>query len=104
VVLAKKYTFEAKRLVTHPEIEVTPEQCSYSAAFGSVLGLPSSGKNSNSQGLIIGSPLSPQIAAHEREIKTGTSRPDLTPARETLRQMFARLEMAKAGARRAGRH
>jgi hypothetical protein len=29
VVLAKKYTFEAKRLVTHPEIEVTPEQCSY---------------------------------------------------------------------------
>ena len=105
MVLAKKYTFEAKRLVTHPEIEVTPEQCSYVGSIWLRAWTAQFRQELKQPGFDHWKSLNPSnCSTREREMKTGTSKPDLTLARETLGQMFARLEMAKAGARRAGRH
>ena len=55
MVLAEKYAFEAERLVTDPEIVIAREECHTSRGSGSTFGPPSSGRNSNSQGLITAS-------------------------------------------------
>jgi hypothetical protein len=34
MVLAKEYAFEAKRLVTNPQVEVAHEECCYIASIG----------------------------------------------------------------------
>src|SRR5262249_41933071 len=105
VVLAEKYAFEAKRLVTDPKIEITPKQCRYVGSIWLRARTAQFRQELKQPGFDHWKSLTPQIAtAHEREMTTGMSKSDLTPARETHRQMFARLEMTKAGARRAGRH
>jgi hypothetical protein len=52
MVLADEYSFEAKCFVTNPQVKIARERFATWSGFGSIFGVPSSGTNSNTHGLI----------------------------------------------------